>query len=106
MKTLNLTLLTVGVSGLLLSAVPQNRPGDNNPQPQPAPGLDNTNAPGGELPPSMPEDIASTNGVAPQAGEAQGPQKPSTPVVILPGQSKPAPSGEEQPNFVPPPHPE
>jgi type II secretory pathway component GspD/PulD (secretin) len=95
MNKTSLTLLTLGAAGLMLSAFGQGVPGDNNPTPQPAPEMDTNNAPGEAVPPPSLPEVITTNGVP-------APQKPSEPAVILPGQSKPAPAGEVQSNFMPP----
>jgi general secretion pathway protein D len=101
MKKTILSLLTLGIAGLLLSAIAQDTPGDNNP-PQPPAG---DNGPGDGPPPT--EEATATNepapGNEPAAAAENVPEKKAVipPMVILPGPSKPA-SGEFTSNFMPP----
>jgi len=117
MKKIILTLLTLGVAGLPIIA--QDPPGNNNPPPPP-PNVAGDSMPGGQeagsLPPApSPEMIAAiaaalTNEAAQaQAGNStavntndSGKKAVSEPTIILPGQSKAAPSENTQLSFIPP----
>jgi general secretion pathway protein D len=97
MKKIILSLITIGVAGLLVSASAQPAPGEDNTngtpaadQPGPPPGGDNGPDTGG-LPPSPPDDAA-----APE--QSQGKQS----LVITPSQTKAAPQEEFQAEFMPP----
>jgi general secretion pathway protein D len=116
MKKIIFSLMTLGVAGLLLSAVAQDVPGDNNPPPPPpggenGPGGDNGPGPGGPDTggfPQPPGGQAGTNDVAPPADTAPadenggGKKAVTAPVVILPGQSRPKVAEDYTSNFLPP----
>lgn len=106
MKNILIPLLTVAVAGLLnFAAAQDNLPETNNVPPHelagpetPPPGETNGN---GETPPGM-EEIPPP-GELPAGPEAHaGAPTNLPPVIILPGQSRPAPVLNIQTNFVPP----
>jgi general secretion pathway protein D len=122
MKKTFLILLTIGVAGLLASAVAQNVPGDNNP-PQPPPDSagpppggqagpgenGGPGAPGGPEAGAAPEEMNGSNDVnaaeEPAAnGEAGVPPQHGIipPVVITPGPSKVPPPVAAPSRFLPP----
>jgi len=110
MKKIILTLLALGVAGLVTSVSAQDAPANNNASPPPpnnGTAGATTGPEAGSLPPppevvaaisdAVRADIATTtatNGVAEKA-TTESP-------VILPGQSKPATPEEVQPSFIPP----
>lgn len=108
MKKIILSLLTLGTTGLLLSAVAQDTPADNTtPPPEtagPPPAADNaadaaTVATPPEETPAMAESGAAGDATAETTGEAKS---SSEPMVILPGQSKPGVMADIQTDFTPP----
>ncbi len=107
MKKIILSLLTMGITGLLLSAIAQDTPGDNNPAPPP--GGDNAPtgpmpgdaAPPAEEPPNANEPAAANDAAAPEEGAAEK-NTVTAPVVILPGPSKTTAADDFNSNFVPP----
>ena len=102
MKKIILSLTTLGVAGLLASAVAQNPPGvtDNNPPAAPAaPGAENGPDAGGS--PQTPPDTAAAAPMESAAPEAPADATNSAPMVVLPGPAKPA-AGEVPSDFTPP----
>ena len=102
MKKIILSLTTLGVAGLLASAVAQNPPGatDNNPPAAPAaPGAENGPDAAGSPPPDAVAPMASA------VPEAPADTTNSAPMVVLPGPAKPA-AGEVQSVFTPPAQPD
>ena len=103
MNKIILSLITLGFAGLLISAVAQDTPGDNNPPPTPPDqpgGNAGPDAGGGPPPPDM-------GGDQPQPAIAPGEEPATTstnagPMVILPGTSKTAPADNLGSNFMPP----
>jgi general secretion pathway protein D len=94
MKKIILSLITIGVAGLLVSASAQPAPGEDNTnntppndQPGPPPGGDNGPDAGGPPP---------SEAVASEANQGK------TPLVITPSQTKAAPQEEFQSEFMPP----
>ena len=88
MKTIILSLMTIGLAGLLVSAVAQDATGDNNPPPPPPDAADLPTPPpdmGGQ--PQADTVTTTTNG---------------GPLVILPATSKTAPAEAVEVNFMPP----
>ena len=88
MKKIILSLMTIGLAGLLVSAVAQDATGDNNPPPPPPDAADLPTPPpdmGGQ--PQADTVTTTTNG---------------GPLVILPATSKTAPAEAVEVNFMPP----
>jgi type II secretory pathway component GspD/PulD (secretin) len=101
MKKIILSLLTMGVAGLLSSAVAQDMPGDGAPPPDQG----GPEAGGAPMPPS--EDMTATNGTGTNVTATTGQNGTGTnavtePQVILPGQSKTTVEENIPSEFVPP----
>jgi general secretion pathway protein D len=107
MKKIIFGLMTLGVAGLLLSAVAQDAPDDNNPPPPPPTGDNGPGGPdiGGPPPTEEPggtNETAAANDNAPADENGAVKKAGTAPVVILPGQSKPRPAEDYTSRFLPP----
>lgn len=89
MKKIILSLITIGFAGLLVSAVAQDAPGDNNLPPPPPDATDL---------PMPPPDL----GGQPQADTVMTTTTNTGPAVILPTTGKTAPAETVEVNFMPP----
>ncbi len=103
MKRILLSLMTVGVSGLLISASAQPAPGGDtgNPQPpadQPGPPPDAGNGPDAGGPPPMPPADTAPGAENPDAGGGQA----KTPMVITPSRSLGSTPRQYGSKFTPP----
>jgi general secretion pathway protein D len=99
MKKIILSLMSIGITGLLVSAVAQDTPGDNTPPPPPA----DMGGPGPDASGPPPE----MNGDQPQTETATSENTVTTttnsgPLVILPGTAKDAAAGNVAAQFTPP----
>jgi type II secretory pathway component GspD/PulD (secretin) len=106
MKKIILSLLTMGVAGLLATAVAQDMPGDGAPPPEMGGGPGGDNGPGGPdaggAPVPLPEDAAATNATAANGQNGPGANAVVAPQEILPGQSKTTEADNIPSDFVPP----
>src|SRR5664280_2190687 len=89
MKKIILSLITIGLAGLLVSAVAQDAPGDNNLPPPPSDATDL---------PMPPPDL----GGQPQADTVMTTTTNTGPAVILPATGKTAPAETVEVSFMPP----
>lgn len=95
MKKYILSLLMLGVMGLLASAVAQDPPPGDNPPPTPPPEVD-------VAAPMPPEDVSTNEPAAAEPNGTMEPKPAAEPLVILPGQSKAGGEGDIQTDFMPP----
>jgi len=105
MKKTIFSLLTMGLAGLLVSAVAQNMPDPNNnnapggtEQPTPLPGTDN--APDASGPPPTPEAMAAEAAATTEAAPEE--KKVTEPLVILPTRSIAGAKESIESDFTPP----